>query len=126
MPEFHTLSEVIIYARDLDSLSSFYNGVFGLSVVEGSPEEGFVRFDTGSCNLCLHEGGEGDLGRDAPKVVFDVDDVEVARSSLLANDVDVGEVRSPVPGTSVCDGMDPEGNAFSVESVSRPERTGKD
>ena len=101
MPAFDTLSEVIVYARDLDRLSSFYAGVFGLSVVEGSPDDGFVRFDTGSCNLCLHSGGEDHRGRDAPKVVFAVEDVAAARSYLLDH------------------GVDPEGNAFSVESSPR-------
>lgn len=119
MPAFDTLSEVIVYAQDLERLSSFYTGVFGLSVVEGSPDDGFVRFDTGSCNLCLHSGGEDHGGRDAPKVVFEVEDVAAARSYLLDHGVDVGEIRSPTPGTQVCDGVDPEGNTFSLESSPR-------
>ncbi|PSP47087.1 hypothetical protein BRC75_10745 [Halobacteriales archaeon QH_7_69_31] len=119
MPAFDTLSEVIVYARDLERLSSFYAGVFGLSVIEGSPDDGFVRFDTGPCNLCLHSGRWDHRCRDAPKVVFEVEDVAAARSHLLDHGVDVGEIRAPTPGTQVCDGVDPEGNAFSVESAPR-------
>ena len=119
MPTFDTLSEVIVYARDLERLSSFYTGVFGLSVVEGSPDDGFIRFDTGPCKLCLHSGGEDHGGQDAPKVVFEVEDVAAARSYLQEHGVDVGEIRSPTPDTQVCDGVDPEGNAFSVESSPR-------
>ena len=119
MPAFDTLSEVIVYARDLERLYSFYTGVFGLSVVAGSPDDGFVRFDTGSCNLCLHSGGEDHGGQDASKVVFEVEDAAAARSHLLDHGADIGEIRSPTPGTQVCDGVDPEGNAFSVESSPR-------
>ena len=28
----------------------------------------------------------------------------------------MGDVRSPAPGVEVCNGKDPEGNAFSIES----------
>jgi predicted enzyme related to lactoylglutathione lyase len=120
MVAFDTLSEVILYAQDIDRLTSFYADVFGLSFVDGAPEHGFVRFDTGECDLCLHAGADGDRGRDAPKVVFEVDDVEDARAYLLDHGVEVGAVRSPAPGTTVCDGVDPEGNAFSVETSIEP------
>lgn len=78
MPAFDTLSEVIVYARDLERLFWFYTGVFGLSVVEGSPDEGFVRFETGSCNLCLHSGGE---------------DVKPTRKNLVA--IEERSIRQP-------------------------------
>lgn len=116
MVEVDTVSEVIVYVQDIDRLTSFYADAFDLSIVGGAPEHGFVRFDTGQCSLCLHEGGDGESGNTAPKVVFAVDDVEAARADLLVRDVEVGEIRSPVPGTRVCDGFDPEGNRFAIES----------
>jgi hypothetical protein len=72
--------------------------------------------DTGSCTLALHGGGEGRYGQDAPKVVFRVSDVAASRAELLQDRVTMGEVRSPGPGIQVCDGWDPEGNRFSIES----------
>lgn len=116
MADFDTLTEVILYVQDFDRMLSFYTDVFGLDVRAGAPEHGFVRFDTGGCSLCLHAGSEGDVGDDAPKVVFEVEDLEAARSHLREHGVELGPVRSPVPDVRVCDGRDPEGNKFSIES----------
>lgn len=116
MPAFDTLSEVIVYVADMDRMVEFYTGVFDLEVASGAPEHGFVAFDTGECELCLHAGREGEVGRYAPKVVFQVDDLEAAREHLAEHDVELGEVRSPTPHVRVVDGRDPEGNKFSVET----------
>ena len=117
MTGFGALSEVILYVQDIDSVASFYTDVFGLEIESGDPEHGFVAFDTGTCSLCLHAGGEGDVGGDAPKFVFEVTDLETVRSHLQAHGVELGDVRSPAPGVRVCDGSDPEGNRFSIEST---------
>lgn len=117
--EFEQLSELILYVADIEQMASFYADVFGLEPIEGKPDHGFVKFDTGACHLCLHAGGEGDLGVDAPKFVFEVDDIERARSYLQERAVDIGSIRSPAPGKRVCDGVDPEGNTFSIESTER-------
>lgn len=121
MTDFDTLSEVIVYVEEMDRMASFYTDVFGLDVAAGDPEHGFVEFDTGTCSLCLHAGREDDPGDAAPKFVFEVEDVEEARSYLRDHDVELGEVRSPAPGKRVCDGLDPGGNAFSIESSAAPE-----
>lgn len=97
-PAFGGLSEVILYVEEMDRLVSFYGDVFGFDIVEGKPEHGFVQFDTGGCRLCLHAGGEGDRGTDAPKVVFAVDDVDAVRNYLRDHGVEVGEIRSPASG----------------------------
>lgn len=121
MPDFDTLSEVIVYVQDVERMVSFYTDVFGLDIAAGDPEHGFVEFDTGTCSLCLHAGGGGDLGGDAPKFVLEVEDVEEARSYLQNRGVELGEVRTSAPGIRVCDGRDPEGNKFSIESSAVPE-----
>lgn len=115
--QFDTLSELIIYVEDIERMTSFYREAFGLEVAAGDPDHGFVAFDTGECQLCLHAGREGDPGRYAPSFVFAVDDVDEARAHLADHDVELGEVRSPAPGTRVCDGRDPEGNSFSIEAT---------
>lgn len=43
-------------------------------------------------------------------------DLEADRDELLRRGVSMGEVRSPATGVLVCDGVDPEGNRFSLES----------
>lgn len=121
MSAIGTLDEVILYVEDMDAMVSFYTEVLGFDVAGGAPEHGFVRLDSGAASLALHAGRDGDVGEFAPKIVFAVEDLEAARSRLQDEGVDLSEVRSPAPGTEVCDGRDPEGNAFSIESRSEPE-----
>ena len=115
------LMEVILYVRDMEAQVSFYRDVLGIPVKEPAGVQDFgelfwVELDTGSCTLALHGGGEGRYGKDAPKVVFRVSDVAASRAKLLQDGVTMGDVRSPGPGIQVCDGRDPEGNKFSLES----------
>ena len=115
------LMEVILYVEDMNAQVSFYRDTLGFSVNEPQDVEEFnevfwVELDTGSCTLALHAGGQRRLGEDAPKVVFRAADVPAAREELQAREIPMGEVRSPAPGVQVCDGLDPEGNKFSIES----------
>lgn len=121
MPTFDSLTEVIVYVEDMDRLFEFYTDAFGLDVVGGAPEHGFVKLDVGGTTLALHEGREGDLDRFAPKLVFEVADLAAARDHLAAFDVELGEVRNPAPDVYVIDGLDPEGNKFSFEASAPPE-----
>lgn len=124
MPTVDTLSEVIVYVQEMDRMFEFYTDAFGLAVAGGDPEQGFVKLDAGGAALALHEGREGredDLGRYAPKLVFDVDGLGAARDHLSEYDVELGDVRSPAPGVHVVDGLDPEGNKFSIEASTAPE-----
>ncbi|QDG51781.1 hypothetical protein FIV42_13805 [Persicimonas caeni] len=115
------LSEIILYVEDMESQVAFYRDVLGLAVTypaecDSYADQHWVTFDTGACSLALHGGGSQSQGKDAPKFVFDVDDIAEARQELLDHGVRVGEVRSPAPGVDVVDARDPEGNAFSIES----------
>lgn len=121
MSQVDELTEVILYAQDVGRLTAFYSDVFDLEIEEGHPDHGFVKFDTGGCKLCIHAGGDGDLGQSAPKITFEVDDIRQARSYLRDHGVELGEIRSEVPGKEICDGRDPEGHRFSLETVSERE-----
>ena len=79
-------------------------------------KEFWVELDTGACSLALHAGGKKRFGEDAPKFVFRVQDILAARMQLINQQVVMGEIRSAAPGVWVCDGADPEGNKFSIES----------
>jgi len=111
-----TVTEVILYVEDMDRMVAFYSEVLGLDVASGAAEHGFVAFDTGTCEFCLHAGRDGDVGPYAPTVVFAVDDLDSARESLADHGVQLSDVRSPTPDTRVCDATDPEGNVFSIEA----------
>lgn len=115
------LMEVILYVQDMGAQVSFYRDLMGLEVREPGLVEDWtgvqwVELETGSCTLALHVGGQRRQGKDAPKIVFRVADVPGARNELVRRGVPMGEVRSPAPGVEVSDGVDPEGNRFSIES----------
>lgn len=115
------LIEVIVYVQDMAAQVAFYRDIMGLDVLypQGTSEfssEMWVTLDTGACILALHGGGQGRLGKDTPKIVFGVDDIHASRARLLERGVDLKEVRSAAPDVWVCDGFDPEGNPFSIES----------
>jgi catechol 2,3-dioxygenase-like lactoylglutathione lyase family enzyme len=117
--------EVILYVQDMDAQVRFYRDTLGLQVKEPQDSQDFgdlfwVELDTGSCTLALHAGGQRRQGKDAPKIVFRVADVPAARNELRASGVSMGEIRVPTPGVQVCDGIDPEGNRFSIESRQAP------
>jgi catechol 2,3-dioxygenase-like lactoylglutathione lyase family enzyme len=115
------IMEIIIYVDDMNGQVSFYRDKLGFKVK--TPHEStdysnefWVELDTGSCSLALHAGGKRRFGTDAPKFVFRVSDILAARQSLIDQEVEMGEIRSAAPGIWVCDGVDPEGNKFSIES----------
>lgn len=115
------LIEIIVYVADMDAQVCFYRDVFGLEVtypagLESYADQFWVTLDAGGVLLALHGGGQKRLGADTPKIVFGVEDIHEARVALVAKGVAVDAVRSAAPGVWVCDGRDPEGNPFSIES----------
>ncbi|MBK8900587.1 MAG: VOC family protein [Anaerolineaceae bacterium] len=115
------LIEIIMYVTDMAAQVRFYRDVMGLAVtypadLESYADQYWVTLDAGGILLALHGGGHGRFGADTPKIVFGVDDIHAARAELVAQGVSLDEVRSAAPGVWVCDGRDPEGNPFSIES----------
>ena len=113
------LIEVILYVKDMNKMVQFYRDVLDLRLTDPTlinpADENWVTFETGNCLLALHSGGKGDVGTDAPRIVFRVQDIKSARFQLLEAGITVGEIQSPTPGIAVCDARDPEGNSFSIE-----------
>jgi catechol 2,3-dioxygenase-like lactoylglutathione lyase family enzyme len=121
------LIEVILYINDMQAQVTFYRDILGLPVLypvelDDFSHEHWVTLDTGACILALHSGGRGkpadDNGSQGPatKIVFGVDDIHHSRAHLLSLGVSLGNVRMAAPAVWVCDGEDPEGNPFSIES----------
>lgn len=115
------LSEVIVYVENMAEQVAFYRDVMGLAPsahenVDDGIKHGWLTFDTGPCVLALHAGGKRRFGQDAPKFVFFVADIEAERQRLIGHGVAMDEVFSPAPGIFVANGVDPEGNRFSIET----------
>lgn len=120
-PKLGPLSELILYVSDMETQVNFYRDTLGLALtyptdVDSYAEEFWVTFQTGTCTLALHGGGEKDFGKDAPKFVFHSERLEETRNYFRENKIPVSEIQSPAPGVEVFDARDPEGNIFSVEN----------
>jgi len=115
-----SLFRVILYVQDMDKMVKFYRDVMGLTVKNPATDDDYtnafwVEFETGGCVLVLHGGGEKRLGQDTPKLNFLVDDIEATRDHLIKQGVAMDEIFSPVPGSKVSNGHDPEGFPFSID-----------
>lgn len=117
------LTKVILYVEDMNRQVTFYCDILGLSVKEPEGVQDFrdfywVELHTGPCSLMLHRGRKRPGGEDSTNIVFRVADVNVSRAALLAKGVLMGEIGSPTSDVFVCDGRDPEGNIFTIETRS--------
>lgn len=120
MPAFATFDKVIVYVADMNRQLAFWRDAMGLPLTFPTGKDDYagemwVTLDLGcGCALALHGGGEGRRGEDAPALVFRVADVATAGAALTAAGARMGEPFEAAPGTLLCRGVDPEGNAFSI------------
>ncbi len=115
---------VILYVQDMRLMTSFYRDKLGFDILqpadlEDYSQERWVLLGTGACKLALNAGGSNSVGDDAPMVVFGVEDIEVARNTLLARGVVLEEIFDAGGGVKVAQGRDPESNPISLEQRER-------
>ena len=103
-------------------MTNFYRDALGLTPLPGKSSEGWFEFDAGGVALALHEiprhiAKDIEItnppkAREATpiKLVFEVPDIEVARTHLIKH----GAVMSELSVWGSCDGTDPEGNVFQI------------
>jgi catechol 2,3-dioxygenase-like lactoylglutathione lyase family enzyme len=107
------LRRIILFTANLDALEIFYRDVIGLDVIGREP--GWVDFDAGACRLALHRG-RSTVGTKPPKLVFYAADVAAARSALIARGALGLRAVQSSRTFAMCDGRDPDGNAFQLSS----------
>ncbi len=122
------IARVIIFAKDMAKMASFYGSVIGLPRVE-TPDDSadFISFDAGALQLALHripeEYARGIEITDPPmarknaviKVVFGAVNVNQTRGELESRGATLGPVRQ-FGDLHLCDGTDPEGNIFQLSN----------
>lgn len=113
------LSQIILYVENMPNQVAFYRDVMGLTLshpldISDFSAEQWVTFAAGACSLALHAGDSKRFGKDAPKLVFQVHNIQQVRDALVAKGVEISEVFEVVPQTFVCDSHDPE---FSLKEL---------
>jgi catechol-2,3-dioxygenase len=102
------LKRVILFARDLETLTAFYRDVIGLEIRSGSPKEGWVDFGT----LALHRGTPRP---GSTKISFHSSEVRKTREELVKRGATFGKVKD-FGDLALCDGKDPEGNLTQLSN----------
>lgn len=122
------LGATILFAKDLQTMAEFYHEALGLPVIAAPTAPGWLELDAGSVRLALHAipprmarqieithppraREEGPM-----KLVFEVDDLEGMRRRLIHYGATMFEPKS----SGICEGLDPEGNVFSLMVVTPP------
>ena len=120
------LTRIILFVQDVGRLATFYQEMFGLTLIEEIKGEWAV-LDAGPCQLALHRVGEAYRVADPAswevesniKLVMTVDrPLADVRAELTAQGVRMGPIKSYPPLTGrLCDGRDPEGNVFQLAEL---------
>jgi len=122
------VSRIILFAKDMEKMSTFYEVIIGLRRVE-TPDDSddFVVLDAGGVRLCLHRIPEQyarDIEISSPpvaregtplKICFHSSNVRHARGVLESRGAMLGPVRE-FGSLHLCDGTDPEGNVFQLSN----------
>jgi hypothetical protein len=108
----------IVYVEDMQKMVISYRDVLQPPLnyphKADYSNEFWVEFQAGSITIALHAGGKSGKKPSAPKIVFEVDDIEAERSRLLAAGVDIRSIENVAPSVRSADGFDIEGNYFSI------------
>ena len=104
----------------MDSEVHFYRDVLGLALrfpqgYDDYSHEMWVEFELGACILALHGGAEMPPG-DQHEIIFWVDDVALARESIIAAGFRMNPVRDLEDGHPISEGRDPDGHRFAIRS----------
>jgi predicted enzyme related to lactoylglutathione lyase len=116
------LGMAMIFAKDMDRMTTFYRDGLGLQLLPGESSEGWTVFDADGTRLALHAIPAAIANaivitdppqprEDTPiKLVFHAPDLAAARARLVAHGAVMFEPRP----SGASDGLDPEGNVFSL------------
>ena len=117
MADLNELSEVVLHVRDLPAQLAFYRDLLGLPVksAAGLPLAR-AELNTGACTLVLDASLTPGPAANRTRFIFRVPDLRAARQDLIARGVRMGPIYEPAPDWQACDGSDPEGNLFSLQS----------
>jgi predicted enzyme related to lactoylglutathione lyase len=119
------LGIAVVFAKDMQRMSEFYHEALGLPLVEAPMAPGWLELDAGSVRLALHAiaprvarqieiTNPPRAREESPiKLLFEVENLDETRRRLVQYGATMFEPRS----TGVCDGLDPEGNVFSLIPV---------
>lgn len=105
---------ILVYVADMAASIKFYRDQVGLNLEFpvgdfDAKSTWWAEFPIGEARLCLHAGREQPIGKEAPAISIDVDDVDAWRERANARGANFGEIVEPFPGIRHCYTRDPDG-----------------
>src|SRR5260370_41538410 len=94
------LGLAMIFAKDMDRMTAFYRDAIGLELLQGESSDGWA------IEILVPPKARGAT---PIKLFFRAGDLQEVRAHLLAHGAVMFE-----PAQGRCDGLDPEGNVFSI------------
>jgi predicted enzyme related to lactoylglutathione lyase len=112
-----SLSRILIYARDVQTTSAFYQRFFGF-VLAKDQTDGIIELVSpeGSASILIHQAAKSvKLGQVGVKLVFDVKDVEAFKTRCAELGLKFGSSHQ-AEGYSFANAKDPDKNSISISS----------
>jgi len=108
------LDHVYYWVTDMDRAIRFYRDALGLDLLRRDGDE-WAEFETGSARLALHARGQGHAaGAGGATAVFQVDDLDAAKSTLGSRGVSFGHEAEVKGFARFASFNDPDGNTLQV------------
>jgi predicted enzyme related to lactoylglutathione lyase len=111
------LNVILIYSRDMQVSSEFYQKFFGF-VSTGVVAEGLIELisTSGGANILIHQAGKSvKLGQAGIKLMFDVENIESFKENSEKLGLYFGNTHM-ANGYSFANAKDPDNNSVSISS----------
>ena len=108
------VDHVWFWVTDMDRAVGFYRDALGLALVRRYGDE-WTEFDAGGVRLGLHGAGNEKVLPHGGTVVFEVDDLDVAKATFEERGLRFDEHLGEVPGLArYASFSDPDGNSMQL------------
>jgi predicted enzyme related to lactoylglutathione lyase len=111
------LNKIMIYARDMQKTSAFYQLYFGYALAPHQTE-GLIELASahGGANILIHQAAKSvKTGQVTVKLVFDVKDVEAFKKKSAKLGLEFGATHQ-AEGYAFANAKDPDKNSVSISS----------
>ena len=110
------VSRVILYVKDVEKVSAFYQRHFGMTRLPGGGV-GWVELSGGKrgCNIALHKAASSQKSGAAVKIVFGIANIKTFKAEREADGLSFGPIHE-FDEFAFANAKDPAGNSIQISS----------
>jgi len=112
-----SLTQILIYAKDMQKTSNFYTRYFGF-IAQADSDGRIIELisQNGGAHILIHQAGKGvKIGQATVKLVFDVEDIEEFKKKCAKSGLEFGSTHQ-ADDYSFANTKDPDKNSVSISS----------